>query len=43
MVEEDLTRPEAGSKRSRAVVLRRIDGILLSAPVFFYAFRVLAR
>jgi phosphatidate cytidylyltransferase len=43
MVEEDLTRPEAGSRRARAVVLRRIDGVLLSAPVFFYAFRVLAR
>jgi CDP-diglyceride synthetase len=43
MVEEDLTRPKDGSRRARAVVLRHIDGVLLSAPVFFYAFRVLAR
>jgi predicted CDP-diglyceride synthetase/phosphatidate cytidylyltransferase len=43
MVEDDLTRPEGGGTRARAVVLRRIDGVLLSAPVFFYAFRVLAR
>ena len=43
MVEDDLTRSETGVRRARAVVLRRIDGVLLSAPVFFYVFRVLAR
>ena len=30
------------SKR-RALLYRRLDGVLLSAPVFFYAYRVLAR
>ena len=46
MVEDDLSRPQQGAERggrARAVVLRRIDGVLLAAPVFFYAFRVLAR
>jgi CDP-diglyceride synthetase len=43
MFEDDLTRDERGVRRARPVVLRRIDGVLLSAPVFFYAFRVLAR
>jgi len=43
MVEDDLTRADGGVRRARAVVLRRLDGVLLSAPVFFYAFRVLAR
>jgi CDP-diglyceride synthetase len=43
MVEEDLIRPQPGIRRARAVVLRGIDGVLLSAPVFFYAFRALAR
>jgi CDP-diglyceride synthetase len=42
MVEHDLIRPEPGIKRAPASVLRAIDGVLLSAPVFFYAFRVLA-
>jgi len=42
MVEQDLIRPEPGIKRAPASVLRAIDGVLLSAPVFFYAFRVLA-
>jgi predicted CDP-diglyceride synthetase/phosphatidate cytidylyltransferase len=47
MVEDDLRQPLPGAEgtggRAHAVVLRRIDGLLLSAPVFFYAFRVLAR
>ena len=43
MIEHDLIRPEPGVKRAPASVLRAIDGVLLSAPVFFYAFRVLAR
>ena len=43
MVEDDLTRDERGARRAPAVVLRRIDGVLLAAPVFFYVFRVLAR
>jgi CDP-diglyceride synthetase len=43
MVEHDLTQDERGTRRAPAVVLRRIDGALVSAPVFFYVFRVLAR
>jgi len=43
MVEDDLTQDERGTRRPPAVVLRRIDGALVSAPVFFYVFRVLAR
>jgi CDP-diglyceride synthetase len=43
MVEQDLIHPEPGIKRAPASVLRGIDGVLLSAPVFFYAFRALAR
>jgi CDP-diglyceride synthetase len=42
MVEDDLARDERGVRRAPAVVLRRIDGALLAAPVFFYVFRVLA-
>jgi hypothetical protein len=37
-----LERALAGTHK-RAVMLRRIDGMLLSAPVFFYAYRALAR
>jgi len=40
-IEEDLARAEPAVKRPRAVVLPRIGGALLSAPVFFYVFRVL--
>jgi len=43
MIEDDLTQDERGTRRAPAVVLRHIDGALLSAPVFFYVFRVLAR
>lgn len=39
-VEDDLTRPDPGAKR-HAVFLSRVGGALLSAPVFFYVFRVL--
>lgn len=43
MVEGDLTQDERGARRARPAVLPKIDGVLISAPVFFYAFRVLAR
>lgn len=43
MIEADLLEAQAGVKRVSAQVLRRIDGALLGAPVFFYALRVLAR
>lgn len=43
MIEADLLGTAPGARRARAGVLRRIDGVLLSAPVFFYGFRVLAR
>jgi predicted CDP-diglyceride synthetase/phosphatidate cytidylyltransferase len=39
MIEHDLF----GAARARASLLRRIDGVLLSAPVFYYGFRALAR
>src|SRR5438067_3493624 len=35
-VEEDLARGELPVKREHAVVLSRVGGVLLSAPVFFY-------
>jgi CDP-diglyceride synthetase len=34
---------EPGVRRPRAGLLRQVDGLLVSAPVFYYAFRVLAR
>ena len=34
-VEEDLARGELPVKREHAVVLSRVGGVLLSAPVFF--------
>jgi hypothetical protein len=37
-----IERALSGAQR-RAMMLRRIDGVLLSAPVFFYAYRALAR
>ena len=40
-IEDDLARSEPEVKRPRAIVLRRIGGALLSAPVFFYVFRAL--
>jgi len=42
MLERDL-RAEASQAIARATVFRRIDGLLFSAPVFFYAFRLLER
>ena len=39
--EDDLARSEPLVKRPRAIVLPRIGGALLSAPVFFYVFRAL--
>ncbi len=42
MVEDDLARTAPASARARAVVLPRVSGALLSAPVFFYVFRALA-
>jgi CDP-diglyceride synthetase len=42
MLERDVV-AEPGVRRARAVVLRSVDGVLVSAPVFYYAFRVLAR
>lgn len=42
MLERDL-RAEASQAIARATVLRRIDGLLFAAPVFFYAFRLLER
>ena len=41
MVETDIARAEPGARRARAVVLPRVDGVLLAAPVFFYVFRAL--
>lgn len=41
MIEDDLV--PAGARGAGARMLRRIDGILLAAPVFFYAFRLIAR
>ena len=43
LIESDLARGETGSRRGTSVVLRRADGILLAAPIFFYVFRALAR
>ena|SRR5437762_5374038 len=40
-IEDDLARSEPLVKRPRAIVLPRIGGALLSAPVFFYVFRAL--
>jgi CDP-diglyceride synthetase len=42
MVEEDLARAAPAGARARAVMLPRVSGVLLSAPVFFYVFRALA-
>jgi len=42
MFERDL-RADAGVTVPRAVVWRRIDGLLFSSPMFFYAFRLLER
>jgi len=41
IVEVDVARTEPGGKRQHAVVLSRVGGALLSAPVFFYVFRAL--
>ena len=41
MVTDDVVRAEPGVKRQHAVVLSRVGGALLSAPVFFYVFRAL--
>ena len=41
MVEDDVARSDPGAKRQHAVVLSRVGGALLSAPVFFYVFRAL--
>jgi CDP-diglyceride synthetase len=38
-VEDELARAEAGVKRAPAVVLSRVGGAVLAAPIFFYAFR----
>jgi CDP-diglyceride synthetase len=43
MVESDLARAEPGVRRPRVVVLQRVDGALLAAPIFFYVFRALVR
>ena len=40
-IEDDLACSEPLVKRPRAIVLPRIGGALLSAPVFFYVFRAL--
>ncbi|HEV2685140.1 MAG TPA: phosphatidate cytidylyltransferase, partial [Actinomycetota bacterium] len=40
-VEDDLARTEPGVQRQRVVVLSRVGGVVLSAPVFFYVFRAL--
>ncbi len=40
-IEDDLARSQPLVKRPRAIVLPRIGGALLSAPVFFYVFRAL--
>src|SRR5437763_1523473 len=40
-IEDDLARSEPVVKRPRAIVLPRVGGALLSAPVFFYVFRAL--
>ncbi|HEX9776436.1 MAG TPA: hypothetical protein VGB83_12770 [Actinomycetota bacterium] len=37
------TMPLAGSAGVRAISLRRIDGVVLAAPAFFYGFRLLVR
>jgi len=42
-VESDLARAESGVRRARAVVLPRVDGVLLAAPIFFYVLRALER
>ncbi|HLW16763.1 MAG TPA: phosphatidate cytidylyltransferase [Actinomycetota bacterium] len=41
IVEDDLARTEPGAKRQHPVVLSRVGGALLSAPVFFYVLRAL--
>jgi CDP-diglyceride synthetase len=43
VVEDDVARVEPAVRRPEAVLLRRVDGALLAAPVFFYVFRALAR
>jgi len=43
MIEDVLARTEPGVRPRRADLFRRVDGVLFSAPFFFYAFRVLAR
>jgi len=42
-IEADLARTDPGVRRAQPVLLPRIDGLLFAAPVFFYAYRVLAR
>ena len=43
MIDHVLARTEPGVRPRRAPLYRRLDGVLFSAPFFFYAFRVLAR
>lgn len=43
MFERDLRAEAAPGTVPRAAVLRRIDGLLFAAPVFYYAFRALER
>lgn len=42
LIERDIV-SEPGVRTPHAGVLRHVDGMLVSAPVFYYAFRVLAR
>lgn len=43
LLEEELLTDEPSIRRRGPVVLPHLDGVLLAAPVFFYAYRVLAR
>jgi len=43
MLADDLGRTEPGTKRAPPRVVLALDGVLVAAPVAFYAFRVLAR